>query len=48
MSTTGRIFRVSTFGESHCAAVGVIIDGCPSLLKLQESDLQYQYRIERF
>lgn len=42
MSTTGRIFRVTTFGESHCAAVGVIVDGCPSLLKLQESDLQYQ------
>ena len=38
----GRVFRVTTFGESHCAAVGVIIDGCPPLLDLQESDIQPQ------
>ena len=29
MSTFGRIFRVTTYGESHCASVGAIIDGCP-------------------
>jgi chorismate synthase len=29
MSTFGTLFRVTTFGESHCASVGAIIDGCP-------------------
>ncbi|KAG6902985.1 hypothetical protein C0995_008558 [Termitomyces sp. Mi166 len=29
MSTYGRLFRVTTYGESHCASVGAIIDGCP-------------------
>ncbi|KAG5654327.1 hypothetical protein H0H81_004281 [Sphagnurus paluster] len=29
MSTYGKIFRVTTYGESHCASVGAIIDGCP-------------------
>ena len=29
MNTFGRNFRITTFGESHGAAVGVIIDGCP-------------------
>ena len=33
-SSFGRIFRVSTFGESHGGAVGVILDGCPPRLKL--------------
>jgi hypothetical protein len=29
MSTYGTLFRVTTYGESHCASVGAIIDGCP-------------------
>ncbi|KAH9486720.1 Chorismate synthase [Psilocybe cubensis] len=29
MSTFGKLFRVTTYGESHCASVGAIIDGCP-------------------
>ena len=33
-SIFGKIFRVSTFGESHGGAVGVILDGCPPKLKL--------------
>ena len=36
----GKIFRVATFGESHGAAVGVIIDGCPAGLELNEEDIQ--------
>ena len=32
-SSFGKIFRVSTFGESHGGAVGVILDGCPPKLK---------------
>jgi len=34
MNTLGHIFRLTTFGESHGAAIGGIIDGCPSQLKL--------------
>ena len=41
-SVFGTIFRVSTFGESHCAAVGAIVDGCPPGLELSEADLQPQ------
>ena len=33
-SNFGKIFRVSTFGESHGGAVGVILDGCPPKLKI--------------
>ncbi|KAJ3068468.1 hypothetical protein HDU98_008372 [Podochytrium sp. JEL0797] len=42
MSTFGSVFRVTTFGESHCKAVGVIIDGCPPGLPLTEADIQPQ------
>lgn len=34
MNTLGHIFRLTTFGESHGAAIGGVIDGCPSRLKL--------------
>ncbi|KAG8828883.1 hypothetical protein FRC19_000271 [Serendipita sp. 401] len=42
MSTFGRLFRVTTYGESHCASVGAIIDGCPPGLELAASDIQAQ------
>lgn len=41
-STFGKLFRVTTFGESHCKGVGAIIDGCPSGMELNESDIQTQ------
>ena len=41
-SNFGTLFRVSTFGESHCKAVGVVIDGCPPGLALIEADIQAQ------
>ncbi|KAJ7630400.1 chorismate synthase [Roridomyces roridus] len=42
MSTFGKLFRVTTFGESHCASVGAIIDGCPPGLQLAAEDIQVQ------
>jgi len=36
----GEIFRITTFGESHGAAVGVVVDGCPAGLDLCEEDVQ--------
>ncbi len=41
-STFGRLFRVTTFGESHGAGVGAVIDGCPPRLTLCAADLQTQ------
>ncbi|TFK40939.1 chorismate synthase [Crucibulum laeve] len=42
MSTFGTLFRVTTYGESHCASVGAIIDGCPPGLELSPADIQVQ------
>ena len=33
-SSFGKIFKITTFGESHGPALGVIVDGCPSGLEL--------------
>jgi chorismate synthase len=41
-STFGTLFRVSTFGESHCKGVGAVVDGCPPNLELCEADIQRQ------
>lgn len=39
-SSFGTIFRITTFGESHGKAVGVVVDGCPAGLSLSEEDVQ--------
>lgn len=39
-SSFGNIFRITTWGESHGAALGVVIDGCPAGLTLDASDIQ--------
>ncbi len=39
-NSIGKLFTVTTFGESHGAAIGAIVDGCPPGLALSESDLQ--------
>ncbi len=39
-STTGRAFTVTTFGESHGPAVGVVVDGCPSRLTVSVDEIQ--------
>ncbi|MBI3418687.1 MAG: chorismate synthase [Proteobacteria bacterium] len=36
----GTLFRFTTWGESHGPAIGVVVDGCPSLLPLSEADIQ--------
>ncbi|KAK4056599.1 bifunctional chorismate synthase/riboflavin reductase [NAD(P)H] aro2 [Microbotryomycetes sp. JL221] len=42
MSTFGHLFRVTTWGESHCASVGCIIDGCPPGMELTSAHIQPQ------
>ena len=39
-NTFGRLFRVTTFGESHGAGIGCVVDGCPPLIPLEASDIQ--------
>lgn len=39
-NTTGKIFKVTTFGSSHGKALGAIIDGCPANLELSKEDIQ--------
>lgn len=40
-NTLGKLFTVTTFGESHGPALGAIVDGCPPGLELCEADLQF-------
>ncbi len=40
MNTFGRLFRVTTFGESHGPALGAVVDGCPARIPLAEADIQ--------
>lgn len=40
MNSYGTLFKISTFGESHGPAIGVIIDGCPAGLEIDESFIQ--------
>src|ERR1700761_4305013 len=39
-NTIGKLFTVTTFGESHGPAMGCVVDGCPPGMALSESDLQ--------
>ena len=41
-SRFGRLFNISTFGESHCYGVGVSVDGVPARMSLCEADIQQQ------
>ncbi len=43
----GRAFRITTFGESHGTAVGVIIDGCPAGVKVDIDDIQHELKRRR-
>lgn len=39
-STFGKVFSITSWGESHGPAVGVVLDGCPAGLELTEADIQ--------
>ena len=39
-NTFGKLFRFSTWGESHGPAIGCIVDGCPPNINLKEQDIQ--------
>ena len=39
-NTFGQLFRITTFGESHGGAVGVVIDGCPPHITISEEEIQ--------
>ena len=39
-NTFGKIFRFTTWGESHGPAIGCIVDGCPPNIPLSEKDIQ--------
>ena len=40
-NTIGRLFAVTSFGESHGPAIGCVVDGCPPGLALAEADIQH-------
>lgn len=46
-NTFGRLFSITTFGESHGPAMGCIVDGCPPGLPLCESDIQTELERRR-
>jgi len=43
----GTLFRITTWGESHGAAIGVVIDGCPAGLALSAADIQKKLDLRR-
>ncbi len=40
MNSFGRIFRISIYGESHGASVGIVVDGCPAGISLKREDFE--------
>lgn len=46
-NTTGTLFKVTTWGESHGKAIGVVVDGCPPNIPLNESDIQEELNRRR-
>jgi len=41
-NTFGKIFRITTYGESHGTVVGVVVDGAPAGMPLSEADIQWE------
>ncbi|MEM4427073.1 MAG: chorismate synthase [Acidilobaceae archaeon] len=46
-NTFGRVFKITTFGESHGRAVGVVIDGVPAGLPISEEDIEFELSLRR-
>jgi len=46
-NTTGTLVKVTTWGESHGKAIGVVVDGCPPNIPLSESDIQEEMNRRR-
>ncbi|MCZ7404000.1 MAG: chorismate synthase [Candidatus Methanoperedens sp.] len=46
-NTFGTLFRITTWGESHGPGVGVVIDGCPAGIALDETDIQKELNRRR-
>ena len=46
-NTLGKIFKLSTFGESHGIAIGGVIDGCPSGLVIDFAAIQNKLNMRR-
>ena len=40
-NTFGKLFKITTFGESHGTAMGCILDGCPPQIELTKEDIQH-------
>ena len=40
-NTIGKLFQVTSFGESHGIAIGCVVDGCPPGVSLSVADLQH-------
>ena len=41
-NTIGKVFCVTSFGESHGPAIGCVVDGCPPGMELSSSDIQQE------
>ncbi|MCX7981617.1 MAG: chorismate synthase [Syntrophales bacterium] len=46
-NTIGKLFRVTTWGESHGRAIGAVIDGCPPSITLTEEEIEEELRRRR-
>ncbi|MGH2550550.1 MAG: chorismate synthase, partial [Thermomicrobiales bacterium] len=46
-STFGKLFKLTTWGESHGPALGVVIEGCPAGIPLEVDDIQYELNRRR-
>jgi len=46
-NTIGRLFQVTTWGESHGPAIGAVVDGCPPRIALTTEDIERELRRRR-
>ena len=46
-SSFGKLFKITTWGESHGRGLGVVVEGCPAGLSLKESEIQLELNRRR-